>query len=295
MNMNEELTQYYESVDIVPVDKMRTYDEMFSAFKCKQKDDCWAVCKKKWCKDPHGDKFLFSPPIKGEGDIHVSQCYQDGKYQGICIPRIVVLSLSAPMPDFSSVEITERKPLNPHWRGTTTTVRSLLHPFIELDLAGNAGDQSTNIIEQLFVHLRTAKCCSNAGGSSSEPDQVYENCGRYLSKEVSVFKPDVIVTQGNKAHYQSEKHIFDKNAKKTAVRPVQGIPNSIARIVSLKGDNRRVYWLRSYFPYGSFYSSHAGPPIPSEYHLVGAHREYLVRYGKDIQQFMNKEDRWTNC
>ena len=32
MNMNEELTQYHESVGITPVDNKRTYDEMFSAF-----------------------------------------------------------------------------------------------------------------------------------------------------------------------------------------------------------------------------------------------------------------------
>ena len=102
MNMNKELKQYHESVDIAPVDKMRTYNEMFSAFGCEKKYDCRAICKKNWCKNPKGAKFLFSPPIKGEGGIHVSQFYQNGRYQGIKIPRIVILSLSRPQPEPST-------------------------------------------------------------------------------------------------------------------------------------------------------------------------------------------------
>ena len=148
--MNEELTQYYESVGIAPVDKMRTYNEMFSAFECKQKDDCWAVCQ----KGSNTTDFLFSPPIKGDG-VHVSQYYQDGRYQGIRIPRIVVLSLSRPQPDLSTDLFPPNNTSqaqsqgsgggrNEHWPRTLTTVRSLLYPFIS-----NISDEE---IEQLFVH-----------------------------------------------------------------------------------------------------------------------------------------------
>ena len=272
--MQRELNEYYENIGITPV-PVGTLNNMFGNFCCSKKWDCRNACQ----QASQNAGFRFFPRTEG---VTVSQYYKERKYKGHCIPRIVVVSLSAPMLNLSST--TGSNTLKPHWRGTTTTVRSLLHPFIELDPAGNARDQSTNIIEQLFVHLRTAKCCSNAGGSRPEPDQVYENCGPYLSKEVSILKPDVIVTQGDKAHYQSEKHIFDKNAKKTAVQSVQGIANSIARIVNLKEGNWSVYWLRSHFPYGRFYSSrHAGPKIDPE---VGAKLKNLVRYGKKIKKFM---------
>ena len=146
--------------------------------------------------------------------------------------------------------------------------------------------------------MRTAKCFSNVGGSNEEPHQLYKNCGDYLSKEVSILGPDVIVTQGNRAHDMSKKYVFDKDAKKTAAKEVENIPiaNSIARIVHLKEGNRKVYWLRSYFPgslaYHWFYSpNHAGPRIDPESHIEGAKLKNLVLYGKDIKKFMDVEER----
>ena len=290
--IQKKLNQYYEDVGIAPITDIpvtsNNLDAIFAAFRCPNKDSCRDACQAAQGKA----HFL----ARTEG-VTISPYYKKRKYIGYRIPRIVVVSLSAPKPDFSSTESTEspeRKPLNPHWRGTTTTVRSLLRVFIELDRAGDAGDQSTNIIEQLFVHVRTAKCCSSAGGTNQESDIVYQNCGPYLRKELRILKPDVIVTQGNSAHYQAEQHVFDEIAQQTPVRPVQGIPNSIARIVSLKGDGRRIYWLRSYFPTGQtqFYPDNAGSKIAPENDLRGAHREYLVHYGEDIQRFINEESRY---
>ena len=112
-----------------------------------------------------------------------------------------------------------------------------------------------------------------------------------------ILKPDVIVTQGNHAHEQAKQHIFDEIVQHTAVRPVLGIPDSIASIVSLKGDGRRVYWLKTYFPNripprNHFYRYNAGPKIASEVNLEGALLEYLVLYGEDIQRFISEESRY---
>ena len=285
--IQRKLNQYYEDVGIAPITDIPVtsgnLDAIFAAFRCPNKDSCRDACQ----EAPQGNVHFLA---RTEG-VTVSPYYKKRKYIGYRIPRIVVVSLSAPEPDFSSPPRW-----NPHWRGTTTTVRSLLRAFIELAPAGGIEDESTRIIEQLFVHVRTAKCCSSAGGTNQESDIVYQNCGPYLRKELRILKPDVVVTQGNNAHDQAKQHVFDEIVQQTAVRPVQGIPNpitnSIARIVSLKGDNRRVYWLRSYFPYGSFYSSQAGLKIASESNLVGALHEYLVRYGEDIQRFINEEGKY---
>ena len=174
---------------------------------------------------------------------------------------------------------------------TLAMVRSLLYPFIASDVPEPATypeDESRKEIEKLFVHVRAAKCCSNADGPRQEPPTVYKNCGGYLGEELSILKPDVIVTQGNNAHREAKRHAFEENGIKISVEKVTGIETkSIARIVQLKEGNQRVYWLRSYFPtYWGFYSLHAGKKIGSESNVVGAKREHFVRYGKVIKKFI---------
>ena len=291
-NMKEQLDQYYDRVGIAPVDKMSTYDEMFSAFQCQKKDDCREACRRAWNEE---EKFLFAPPLTIEG-VNVSQCYyQDRNYYGDRIPRIVVLSLSRPQPvpdqDLSppkrgnKSQVKPKPFLNPHWRETLAMVRSLLHPFIAPkkfpDPVRYWKDESRKEIEKLFVHVRTAKCCSNADGESEEPPEVYANCGGYLGEELSILEPDVIITQGNNAHEMAQKYAFNVVKKIKGL----GLKYPIAHIVNLKEDNQSVYWLRSYFPRGRYYW-HAGPKIDSESNVVGAKRKHLVRYGKKIKKFM---------
>ena len=295
--MQKKLNKYYEEVGIESVKKdtrngCYDYDKMFRSFRCPKKACCRDACEEAYRKDTG---FLFSPRTEG---VEVSRCYKKKEYKGHSIPRIVVISLSVPKPEPKPPCPTKESkscPLNPHWRGTTTTVRSLLCPFVCLAPAGDGEDQSTKIIEQLFVHVRTAKCCSNAGGKSQEPRQLYDNCGCYLRKEVSILEPDVIVTQGNAAHCMSKQYVFDESAKNTTPKEVGYIANSIARIVHLQEGNRKVYWLRSHFPYGSFYSAnHAGPAIDCDSDGVenrGGKRRNLVLYGKDIKKFMDMEGR----
>ena len=269
MTMQEQLDQYYECVGIAPVASMNTYEEMFSAFKCKKKVDCRDACRGAWNKK---EKFLFLPHPEKDS-ITVSQEYQDGKYHDDRIPRIVVLSLS------------KRKPWGQPpatWRETLAMVRSLLHPFIASENFPKPGINKENQkeIEKLFVHVRTAKCCSNA----NEPGKVYANCGGYLGEELSILKPDVIVTQGNKARDMAKQHAFN------AIEQVKGLDleRPIAHIVNLKEGNLRVYWLPLYLPNflkGFFFQ--AGDKIDSESHVVGAKRKNLVRYGEAIKDFIN--------
>ena len=296
--MQSKLNTYYEGASIKSVkgvtDREGNYDyeKMFDSFGCPKKNDCREACRNAYKPLSDDSKFLFSPRTE---EATVSQYYSEKKYKGHRIPRIVIVSLSASEPMEKKPEQAEGKSfsLNPHWRGTTTTIRSLLDPFIDLAPAGDWGAESTKIIGELFVHVRTAKCFSNVGGPGQEPNLLYENCGEYLSKEVSILKPDVVVTQGNHAHWQAKRHVFDENAENTIVEKVEGIDNSIARIVRLKEDDWKVYWLRPDFPNPrtKFYSEHAGKPVDSERGIAGAKRENFVRYGRDIKKFMDEEGR----
>lgn len=126
---SQSAARHYANIGRTIVDKMRTYNEMFSAF----------GCKKNRCKYPY-----------------------------------VVLSMSRPQPD-SSTDLRHRNNtsqeesqeseggLNEHWRKTLMTVQSLLYPFIS-----NIKDKSNEELYDLFFHVRTAKCCSNADGGSNE-------------------------------------------------------------------------------------------------------------------------------
>ena len=250
--MQNKLKKYYEEASIASAEEVEDengcydYEKMFRSFRCSKKDSCRDACEKAYERSVGDTGFIFSPRTEC---IPVSQYYEEREYKGLRIPRIVVISLSVPKPDIKREE-SEPK-WNPHWRGTTTTVRSLLCPIICLDPAGdNPADESTKIIEELFVHVRTGKCFSNANGSDQEPCQLYKNCGCYLKREVSILKPDVIVTQSNTVHDMSEQYVFEEGAREAPVKEVEGIADSdsIARIVHLKEDNWKVYWLRSRFP-----------------------------------------------
>ena len=270
MTMQEQLDQYYECVGISHV-----------AFCCEKQEACRKACLEAWNKK---EEFVFEPRAEG---VTVSQEYHDGKYHGKRIPRIVVLSLSKRQP--SEAE-SKGSPvgLNKHWPETLAMVRSLLYPFIACEKFPKPGLNKENQkeIEKLFVHVRTAKCCSNAKETEQEPSEVYANCSGYLGKELSILKPDVIVTQGNDAHWGATRHAFN------AIEQVKGLDleRPIAYIVNLKEGNQRVYWLRLYHPCarGRLYYDQAGDKIDCEKNVRGwsAMRENFVHYGEAIQDFL---------
>ena len=281
--MQKRLDQYYDDVGITPVTG-RSYEGMFRRFRCPKKRDCRSACCPEGKEKSEG---YFSPRIEG---VCVSKWYENGKYEGCRVPRIVVISLSVPKPESNGTGSESPPEWNPHWRGTTTTVRSLLHPFVELDPAGSRDAKSTEIIEGLFVHLRTAKCFSGLYGNRQEPWEVYENCGAYLTEEARILKPDVVVTQGHYAHEMAAKHVFEEGAGEKEPENVRGIGTSIARIAGLKKNKRqRVYWLQSYFPYGRYFYSrkHAGAKVLGEKQVVGAMWTNLVLYGRAIESFLS--------
>ena len=183
-DIGKELQIYHEQMEIAPHN-----------FKCLH----W-----KCCQHFAGDNELQKPTDR----VWASRNYQDRSYLNHDIPRLVVVSLSAPATD-PDAEPTESRSLGLHWRRTLATVRSLLDPFLEDDLpepARYSDDESTEQVGQLFIHLRTAKCASN---TREEPGQIYEHCGRYLGDELRIAQPDVVVTQGLQAKEQVGRHLIN--------------------------------------------------------------------------------------
>ena len=230
-SMELQLSKYYERNGISPED-----------FRCPHQA---------WC-----ESCTTSGNFQTNEGVRVSDFYQDRAYLNHHIPRIVVISLSAPVPN---IERDENKgSLNRHWRETLAMVRSLLNAFLEKDLLGPARrseDKSTKQVEKLFVHLRTAKCSSQQG---QEDPRLYETCGHYLGGELRILKPNVIITQGAKARDQLEKHLLRKKVVKNAGR---------LHIHSVTlDDERKACWIPTIHPTVSnnSYRLQVGQPVESE-------------------------------
>ena len=182
-SIGRELRVYHEQMEIAP-----------DRFNCLH----WKCCQH--FAQPHD---LQQPTDY----IAASQHYQDRSYLNHDIPRLVVVSLSAPAID-PDVEQVETRSLGLHWRRTLATVRSILDPFLGDALpepARYSDDESTEQVQQLFLHLRTAKCSSI---QSEENGRIYEHCGGYLGGELRIAKPDVIVTQGLQSKKQIERNFL---------------------------------------------------------------------------------------
>ena len=57
----------------------------------------------------------------------------------------------------------------------------------------------------LFCHLNSAKCCQNKKGSREADIKLFRNCRQYLKGELEILRPQVLITQGNKAKDAIEK------------------------------------------------------------------------------------------
>lgn len=222
--IGKELQIYHEQMEIAP-----------NHFRCVH----W-----KCCQHFAGDNELQKPTDK----VWASQHYQDRSYLNHDIPRLVVVSLSAPATD-PDAEPTESRSLGLHWRRTLATVRSLLDPFLEDDLpkpARHTDDESTEQVGQLFIHLRMAKCSAT---KYEEAGQIYDHCGRYIGEELRIAKPDVVVTQGAQGKLQMERQHLNPRQVAKAIPNEEDIEDRFhIDIFEVKLNGRKALWIPLYHP-----------------------------------------------
>ena len=54
-------------------------------------------------------------------------------------------------------------------------------------------------IAPFFAHANAVKCSIGRLGNRQAPSQMYKNCTKFLNGELPILKPDIIVTQGDRA------------------------------------------------------------------------------------------------
>ena len=98
--MQQQLKRYHRQVGITPVATEKSYHARFLEFGCFHKRDCRKACRGAFGVKGRGGSFAFSPPVDGQAPT-VSPHYENREYDGVPIPRIVVISLSIPQPETS--------------------------------------------------------------------------------------------------------------------------------------------------------------------------------------------------
>ena len=181
----------------------------------------------------------------GPKSSFVSTGYEIGS-----LPRLLFLSLDSGESDANN---TDRLPLrirnklqavdvcklrhNTHWYRTHELAWYILRRF-------NPGLRVEDT-KMCFAHVNSAKCCMNKEGKKKADRILFDNCRGYLLSEISILRPEIIVTQGHEAKIAIE-NLYDDWIK-------QLNHDEFASLISIGGD--KVFWLHTYHPsnYGLFY------------------------------------------
>lgn len=82
--------------------------------------------------------------------------------------------------------------INTHWKKTYDCLFILLKPYIQT--------RDRREIRHYFAHTNSAKC-HDKPGSEQASDELFVNCDEYLTYEISILDPDVVITQGDAAKF----------------------------------------------------------------------------------------------
>jgi len=217
MALIADLHRYYEGAGILA-----------TQFTCQHKVEC------------RGSSASFTGP----NSAFVGEHYEDAHRFGL--PRLLFVSLDSGSGDPDSEKrlphavrswATEHclGPKNRHWYRT--------HEHAACILGRIRGTSMTPRQAQLyFAHTNSAKCSQNKERQRQADKRLFDNCRPYLSCELAVLRPDVIVTQGGWARVAVSAVVGDWIAKDSVV----------ADRVQLHG--REVFWLNTHHParFGAF-------------------------------------------
>jgi hypothetical protein len=249
--MLDELRQYYEMNGIAAM-----------KFSCSHFDDCSAG----W------DKFTKAK------EAFVSSGYENHE-----LPRLLFLSLDSGKGDRKDKNRTlenvrEQEEINfnieslkseqgKHWYRT----HELAHWFLRKYRWSLHIDQ----VQRYFAHTNSAKCCMNLDNEEKADKRLFFYCKDFISGEVTILDPDILVTQGEEAE-QAIIGKFDELDITNFIVLAQSLPE--VRVISI--NDAPVLWVHTYHPrnYGKFNDQRR-----NKFHI----------YTGLALEFMNKTKRWN--
>lgn len=179
------------------------------------------------------------------GFVEAKAAFVGSEYENGTLPRLLFVSLDPGRSDRNPAERTAQAvrireeqecdvatlPKARHWYRTHEMAWELLKRF-RLDL-------QMQDIHRYFAHANSGKCCVGNPDHQSAPAVLFRNCRKYLQGEITLLRPDVLVTQGKWARVAVEQSL--------EVREFAGArsPCSPGR---LQLANRPVLWLHTNHP-----------------------------------------------
>ena len=167
------------------------------------------------------------------------------EYQTHKLPRLLFISLdsgSGNIATNNTITAVEEayyrsntnRAKNRHWYRTHEIACEILKEF----------DSNITIesVKGWFAHTNSAKCCMNKTGRRKADKILFKNCMEFMSEEVSILNPDIIITQGLEAHY-SLKNKFPKLENVANV-----FQNDLSEVSVIVINNHPVLWIRTYHP-----------------------------------------------
>jgi hypothetical protein len=91
---------------------------------------------------------------------------------------------------------------NPHWAMTQIIVKDIIEMYgfraqrnAAVVLESYSGRPIENV-SAYFCHVNVAKCSMNNEGQRQANEEVHNRCSHYLNDELTILKPDILISQG---------------------------------------------------------------------------------------------------
>lgn len=96
-----------------------------------------------------------------------------------------------------------------------------------------------------YAHVNSVKCCVNNNNHKSAPSILFRNCQKYISGEIAILEPDILVTQGKMA----------REAIQECFKIPESLEDNICAHASFIIESKKVLWFHTYHPrnFGKFY------------------------------------------
>ena len=182
------------------------------------------------------------------------ESFVSSKYVTHELPRIVFISLDSGSaetdPTLKTLESVrrweeERENIlglhrNKHWYRTHELAFTLLRNFKD--------DLRLEEAKHYFAHINSAKCCENKPGREQASHLLFDNCRRFISGELEILDPDIIVTQGKWGKLAVDR-VFPQ-----LVSP-DYIPESLSEVKIITLNDHPVIWIVTFHPrYSGFHT-----------------------------------------
>jgi hypothetical protein len=207
-------------------------------FHCKHEAEC------------KGELPYCNPALRGRDCFSTASEPWIGPNYGLDlkIPKLVFVSLDSGDAGTGSraiecrdgwapgVRVAPPKEKRRHWFCTCEIAHRLVCAF-DPDLC----DTRIEDAEAYFAHTNSARCCQNKGGNRQADPVLFDNCRKFVGPELEIFRPDILVSQGDHAKDAVLKHF-------SPLRTIYSWPDKGGACKVLRIAGQECLWYHTYHP-----------------------------------------------